>query len=733
MFSGPPLFLLLFSLLPVQTSGDSIQLHYQKAEALRRSGNLSGAEAEFTAILGQAYHKLGRVRLAQANNAAAVNALETAVGYRPDSDGVLIDLGVAYFQAQQYDKALNPLSKAASRNPNNPAAHHMLGKSHFMLGDFEKATAELENALKLSPNDYDVAYTLGLAYLKEHKIQPAKQIYDRMIQRLGNRPQLRVLIGRAYRETGFLSEAIEEFKKAAALDPRFPRVHYYLGLTNLLKGGIGKLGEAQEQFKLELANHPEEFFAHYYLGIAATVERNWMAAVAYLQKASQLQPDNPDPYFFIGQAFQGLNKHAEAIDAFKKTIALNPGLKHNDYQVANAHYQLGQSLVKTGMRAEGEQELKIAADMKTAAFKRDEAKVQAFTENAGDKLSELVAPEGVTAEAPAQNANTRSVLQNDGDFYAKVVAATHNNIGLLRAERQDFRTAAEQFNLASKWDPQLEGLNFNLGLAYYKAELYGAALSPLENELKARPTNVAAKQLLGLSYFMTDNYPQASALLTEVVAAKPNEAALYYPLALSLINQNKTEEANHFIQQMVAQGGNSPQLRILLGRASYDQGDLAKALEALQSALSLDNKVLLAHFYSGVVYLKLGKFEEAKKEFEAELALNPNDLQAKYNLAYVMLAGQETERGVKLMREVILQKPQLADAHYELGKALLKMGDLKRAIESLELAAKLKPAKAHIHYQLGRAYLAAGRKSEGDGQIEVSKQLKEKERTQTGP
>src|SRR5688572_30874964 len=50
----------------------------------------------------------------------------------------------------------------------------------------------------------------------------AKQLYASMVQRLGNRPALRVLIGRAYRETGFLPESIEEFKAAIALDPRFP-------------------------------------------------------------------------------------------------------------------------------------------------------------------------------------------------------------------------------------------------------------------------------------------------------------------------------------------------------------------------------------------------------------------------------------------------------------------------------------------------------------------------------
>ncbi len=733
MHSGSALLLLLFLLFPIQTPRDSFQLHYEKAEALRRSGDLSAAEAEYKAILGEAYFKLGRVSAAQPNYPESVRALEAAAAYRPDSTEVLIELAIAYFHVEQYDKALDPLIKAVSKDPDSTGAHHMLGKTYFMLGSFEKATVELQTALNKTPNDYDIEYTLGLAYLKRREFAEATRIYEKMIGQLGNRPQLHVLIGRAYRETGFLPEAIDEFKKAVALDPTFPRVHFYLGLTYLLKDGADRLGEAEREFKIELTEHPDEFFANYYLGIAATVQRNWQVGVQYLQKASQLQPDNPDPYFFLGQAFGGLEKHDLAIEALKKTIALNPNLKHNDYQVTNAHYRLGQSLMKVGLTQEGEKELKIAADLKAAAFKRDEAKIQAFTSTEENKLSELVAPEGVMADAPERDATTRAALQKEADFYEKVIAAAHNNIGSLRAERQDFRAAAEQFRLASKWDPRLEGVNFNLGLACYKAELYREALLPLENELKIHPENIATKQLLGLSYFMTNDYPKASALLTEVVAAKPNEATLYYPLALSLINEKKTNEANHFIEQMVALGSNSPQVHILFGRAAYDEGDSTKALEELRAAILLDHKVLLAHFYSGVVYLKLGKFDEAEKEFEAELALNPNDLQAKYDLGYVLLAGQETERGIKLMRDVSLLKPEFADARYELGKALLQKGDIDGAIESLQVAAKLDPGKAHIHYQLGRAYLAAGRKADGESQIEISKQLKEKERAQTNP
>ena len=62
----------------------------------------------------------------------------------------------------------------------------------------------------------------------------------------------------------------------------------------------------------------------------------------------------------------------------QKTIALNPSLGHNDYQVTTAHYRLGQSLVKVGRTAEGQKELQISADLKSKGFKLDEKKVGAY-------------------------------------------------------------------------------------------------------------------------------------------------------------------------------------------------------------------------------------------------------------------------------------------------------------------------------------------------------------------
>jgi tetratricopeptide (TPR) repeat protein len=548
-FAILPSVLLLVSLQALaQSPSDSIRKHYELAEAHRRAGDLGAAEGEFAAILAEAYQKLGRVYSAEANRKEAVTAFEAAASYRPDSTDALVDLAIGYFHVDQYEKGIAPLQKALARDPKSVAAHHMMGKTRFMRGEFVEAAAELEMALKLAPKDYDVAYTLGLAYLKQKDVAKARQVYDRMTAQLGDGAALRVLLGRAYRETGFRDEAIVEFKKAIAIDPKFPRVHYYLGLTYLLRDGIEKAADARREFEIELAAHPDEFFANYYLGILSVIDRKWELAIGHLEKAAKAKPDDPDPYFHLGQAYQGLERHDNAIEALRKSIALTPNAAHNEFQVGTAHYRLGQSLMKVGRAEEGRKELAASAELKSKSLKHDEKRAEAYLtstnlQDQGTKLIDSVAAEGLVANATAPNAGTRDALRREASYYAKVIAAAHNNIGLLRAERQDFRGAAEHFGRAAKWNPAHEGLTFNLGLANFRAEQYKEAIAPLENELKIHPDNLTAKRLLGLSAFMTGDYARASDLLSAVIAVKP-DTTLHYPLALALAQQGPSRAAS---------------------------------------------------------------------------------------------------------------------------------------------------------------------------------------------
>ena len=52
-----------------------------------------------------------------------------------------------------------------------------------------------------------------------------------------------------------------------------------------------------------------------------------------------------------------------------------------------------------------------------------------------------------------------------------ILPLTHSSIGLLRADRGDFRAAAEQFRLAANWNPQQQDVDYNLGLAIFSIRI----------------------------------------------------------------------------------------------------------------------------------------------------------------------------------------------------------------------------------------------------------------------
>jgi tetratricopeptide (TPR) repeat protein len=717
--------------LVCQSPQDTIRQHYQAAEAARLAGNLEAAESEYNAILGEGYERLGRVYSARSDYQLAVTVLEAAQRYRPDSPELLVDLAIAYFGARQYEKALVPASKALAIVPDSVGAHQMLGKTYFMLGDLGKSITELETAAKLAPNDIDVAYTLGIAYLRNRQPAAAKQLYNSLIKLFGEKPELHVIIGRAYRQSGLLADAAEEFKKAIVLDPRFPRAHYYLGITYLLDEGQSKTSEALEEFKIEVAANPDEFFANYYLGVVYNFQRQWDLAITFLQKASMTQPANPDPYFQLGQAYQELNNHELAIEALKKAIAFNPDLAHNKGQVTTAHHRLAQSLLKTGQSEAGQKELQIASDLKAEAFKLEQQTQTGAPGMGASRLSELDKdlPEAGAGNQTSSKANyldesARQELQTSEAYYKKVIGTAHNNIGLLRGERLDFPGAAEQLALAAKWYPQQEGLDYNLGLAYYKSQSYKQAAPPLENELRLRHGNRPAALLLGMTLFKLGNYARASDLLSGIVDAQSTDINIYYALASSFIKQRQMEAADRVIGQIRTIMGDAPQLHLLLAEKYDANGSPVRALAELSEVASSNSNTPLVHYNAGLLYLKLDRRDEAVKEFERELVSNPNDAEARYTLGEVFLAGKNVERGLALIREVIQARPDHAEARYALGKALLQKGDIAGAIDNLERASKLEPERPEVHYQLGQAYIAGGRKTEGKKEIDISKQLR---------
>jgi len=553
------LIILSFLLPPlslISPQDTTLGQRYEAAQQLVRAGKLAEAETELKAILAAQYRRLMKTYGALQKREPALEAAQAATNYQSTDSDLLIEMAMVYLEAAQFDKALEPLLKAAQLQPNNADVHKTLGKTYFALADYEKSAKALEVAVKLAPKDFNSTYTLAITYLQQRQFTAARRVFDSMIAEFGEHPQIHIAIGRAFREAGRLPEAIEEFKRAIALNSQFPGAHYNLGLAYLWNEGGAAVANAEEEFKIELAANPNDFFSNYYLGITCIFQRKWEPAIDFLRTASRIQPNNPDPYFQLGQVYQELKKHDQAIDVLKKAIDLNPNLPHNKFQVTTAHYRLAQSLLQTGQTEAGRKELQVAAELKARAFE--------ITQSLSSKQSTMgasrVPDENDQKTQASLDQKTRSELEANEAQLTKIISALHNSLGLVQAGRQNLAGAAGEFRLAKKWNPQQAGLDYNLGLAYFRAELYREALAPLESEIKSNPANTQARWLLGLSYFKTQEYSKATELLHDVLTSGSTNVELCYALASSLIKQQKIEAAEHAIEQMAVLTGTTPRL-----------------------------------------------------------------------------------------------------------------------------------------------------------------------------
>ena len=131
-------------------------------------------------------------------------------------------------------------------------------------------------------------------------------------------------------------EAVEEFRKALALNPTSVREHINYGLALLKAGetaqGIAELQKAQKQDP----SVPHTWFA---LGIAAKKDGNNDVAIAQLEQMIKLVPDDAISHYNLAVLYRLTGSLDGARAEFLRSIALNPNLAAPHYQLSSLYRQ----------------------------------------------------------------------------------------------------------------------------------------------------------------------------------------------------------------------------------------------------------------------------------------------------------------------------------------------------------------------------------------------------------
>jgi cytochrome c-type biogenesis protein CcmH/NrfG len=111
-----------------------------------------------------------------------IAGLERATLQDPKNRAAWVELGNAYFDSNQAQKAVTAYAKALALQGDDPNVLTDQGVMYRELGQFDKAVANFQKAQKLDPKHLQSLFNLGIVYANDlHKLPEAQAAWNRII------------------------------------------------------------------------------------------------------------------------------------------------------------------------------------------------------------------------------------------------------------------------------------------------------------------------------------------------------------------------------------------------------------------------------------------------------------------------------------------------------------------------------------------------------------------------
>jgi tetratricopeptide (TPR) repeat protein len=236
--------------------------------------------------------------------------------------------GMGFAQQKMWDKAGAMFQKAIALQPQNCEAHNCLGYVYAGAGYYKEALQEYEIALKIKP-DYKSAQdnliagvTAWSQDLIDHgQYSTAEEVLKSAIARCPEAGEFYYFLGIAYQAQDKFQDAMEQWKKAAKINPTSSTAHYVKAVEKFLARDVnGAVAEFNEAIKIL----PSNAFAHNMLGIIYAQTGKLEDAKKQFEDAIRCKPNYVEPYLNVAFLYQKEGKVEDAIKNFKTATIKNP-------------------------------------------------------------------------------------------------------------------------------------------------------------------------------------------------------------------------------------------------------------------------------------------------------------------------------------------------------------------------------------------------------------------------
>ena len=534
----------------------------------------------------EAHYNLGIAYLEAGQYNRAIPEFEAAIKLDADFIGAHCALCRAYLQQDELEKASTSVTAALKLDATHqPAlllcdtithAYYNKGKDHLNTERYTEAVSIFQKALTLDADlggnsqvsDIESKHIyahLGAAYIGLKAYREAIDALQNAIALDADLVDAHYNLGYAYVEQGHYDEAIPHLERAITIAPNFKRAHYNLARAYRESGNLEAATHAlTETLRLdpnyrrahELANSIKQ--AHYNKGITYLNDERYSEAITAFQNAITLDADFTTAHYNLGLTYLKMETYARAVDTLQKTITLD-----RSYKVA--HHSLALAYL-------GQQELGKARESARDTLKLDPNYQPALS------LLEAIDPSFTPSE-------TQTTMPPEPDHQpveqqptAKPRQETHYELGIAYQASKMYTEAVAEFQKAIVLDPDFIAAHTGLGEVYLEMGQLDAAENAANIALRIDANSEPARQLL-------NDIRQAQSPQSTQPSGTPS---------------NATDVKRHYER----------------GEAFLNNKQYNEAAAAFKRVIKADPNFMEAHYGLGVTYLEMGALNDAKTAAE---------------------------------------------------------------------------------------------------------------------